>query len=522
MTTGDASRPKAGDSHLCANDQGVANIERLTNSPRLPGDPSDAALCKQRGAATEQPDPLRPALGPLDPLSESSVLVPTVATARSPMVPPMLLLQREDSVPQDPETHLFSCHPRRHSHEQRGPVPNMMDWSPLVPMQESAEASTKRGRRRSSLAVIADRIRSSLSLSRSRSRSQSQTRSRESSISHRLSRTFSRHTDGEDEGRSTIEAEGPYRDVKIAQAEFMARLRAEQESKRVTKNVDGFLANHIHHHFVLVDHNLSQIMDTASQSVIALYTSASSSETASLDNGGSVVQSQLSESSVSHSFKVPIAIDASPATQTTQQQYLEALGQALNGLQQLVNTGLTERLVQQGALEATGAKKDSAEVNTKLRTKVPGQPNPKKQQQQRNPGKKQGNNNNNNNKATENADIPATAATVDSTEQSSSTTEVMEVDKVDLSAQEGPRPRGGIYSDDEDDDQSAQAKDEVDLVMEADPGEEDGACLELPKTAQEVENQLLHQQQQQQQAETKKRSEESADANSNKKPKGSE
>ncbi|KAF9979491.1 hypothetical protein BGZ75_009624 [Mortierella antarctica] len=91
---------------------------------------------------------------------------------------------------------------------------------------QANQAATARGRRRSSLAVLVDKIKSA---SRSRSRS--------TSLSRRLSRTLSRHSLDEEEEEAA--AGGPYKDVKLAQKEYLAKLRAEQERMGITHNADG-------------------------------------------------------------------------------------------------------------------------------------------------------------------------------------------------------------------------------------------------------------------------------------------
>ncbi|KAF9216302.1 hypothetical protein BGZ59_010265 [Podila verticillata] len=85
-----------------------------------------------------------------------------------------------------------------------------------------------RGRRRSSLAILADKF---LSASRSHSREAS----RSSSISGRLSRTLSWTLSDEEENEPT----GPYANVKKAQDEYITKLRAEQERNHITTNADG-------------------------------------------------------------------------------------------------------------------------------------------------------------------------------------------------------------------------------------------------------------------------------------------
>ncbi|KAF9952715.1 hypothetical protein BGZ72_005981 [Mortierella alpina] len=92
---------------------------------------------------------------------------------------------------------------------------------------QANQAATARGRRRSSLAVLVDKIKSA---SRSRSRS--------TSLSRRLSRTLSRHSLDEEEEEAAAVG-GPYKDVKLAQQEYLAKLRAEQERMGITHNADG-------------------------------------------------------------------------------------------------------------------------------------------------------------------------------------------------------------------------------------------------------------------------------------------
>ncbi|KAF9997904.1 hypothetical protein BGZ65_006539, partial [Modicella reniformis] len=98
------------------------------------------------------------------------------------------------------------------------------------------------------------------------------------------------------------------------------------------------------------------------------------------------------------SFKVHIILPseeetaASLSVQATKESYLAALAKALSNLQESINAGLTERLVQQGVLSETTDQDPN--MNTKLRTKVPGQPNNSKkaqtkQQQQRQREQKQ-------------------------------------------------------------------------------------------------------------------------------------
>ncbi|KAF9125223.1 hypothetical protein BGX30_000566 [Mortierella sp. GBA39] len=195
--------------------------------------------------------------------------------------------------------------------------------------------------------------------------------------------------------------------------------------------------------------------------------------------------------------------------QLQKEQYLSALAKALSALQESINTGLTERLVQQGVLEDKGD--NPIDVKNKVRTKVPGQPNnskkgqTKKQQQREQQEQKdkesaaastdaassttelaQGTKSTTATSGVEAISLSTTSTTaldtssamdIDSTPSSTAET-VLSTDALELEDQY--KPKGGIYGSD-DEDEGATAKDEVDLVMEADPGEIDGACLELPK-----------------------------------------
>ncbi|KAG0262750.1 hypothetical protein BG011_009790 [Mortierella polycephala] len=239
-------------------------------------------------------------------------------------------------------------------------------------------------------------------------------------------------------------------------------------------------------------------------------------------------------------FESPITLAADKdisSTQAQKEQYLNALAIALSTLQESVNSGLTERLVQQGVLSELGGDKADPSVNNKLRTKVPGQPNnskkaqAKKQKQQRREQQKQqqqGNQANNVMDAQQPDSVQLGEDTItitparESAALSSNPVAPMDVDQEtpikqdqvqnqDQDFDQTYKPKGGIY-DDDDEDEVSQPKDEVDLVMEADPGEVDGACLELPK--EEEQHQI-----------NKKRNELSsgsaADLAAAKKPKGS-
>ncbi|KAG0273441.1 hypothetical protein BGZ95_010749 [Linnemannia exigua] len=209
-------------------------------------------------------------------------------------------------------------------------------------------------------------------------------------------------------------------------------------------------------------------------------------------------------------FESPI--DATYNTSTTPDQlqkehYLTALTKALCALQESINTGLTERLVQQGVLEDKSG--NPVDVKNKVRTKVPGQPNNSKKgqtkkQQLREQQERQDKDSlagsatsvlattetAHGSETTTTPSVEAVSLSLDSTTAESSS--AMDVDpspsaelasstpKEVLDLEDQYKPKGGIYGSDDEDEDSA-AKDEVDLVMEADPGEIDGACLELPK-----------------------------------------
>ncbi|KAG0305374.1 hypothetical protein BGZ98_004246 [Dissophora globulifera] len=239
--------------------------------------------------------------------------------------------------------------------------------------------------------------------------------------------------------------------------------------------------------------------------------------------------------STSASVNVPIptdtAADTAASAQTKKEQYLTALATAVATLQESINTGLTERLVQLGVLSETN--NNDPTVNTKLRTKIPGQPNNSKKgqtkkQQQRDQQQAQQSETSSLNESTVSSnmvesvpEVQATASASESASTASHADSTMDVDVSTALAHEADqyRPKGGIYEDDAED-EADQDKDEVDLVMEADPGEIDGACLELPKDEHQPR------QQQQQDAHTKKRnglpSDTAADVTTAKKSRGSD
>ncbi|KAF9091881.1 hypothetical protein BGX29_002372 [Mortierella sp. GBA35] len=213
-------------------------------------------------------------------------------------------------------------------------------------------------------------------------------------------------------------------------------------------------------------------------------------------------------------FESPIDATYNATTtpdQSQKEEYLTALAKALSTLQESINTGLTERLVQQGVLADKGD--NPVDVKNKVRTKVPGQPNNSKKGQTKKQQLREQQEQEQKDKQSAAAATATEATTASTTElaQGSTTTATPGIEVISLKFNPTPdsamdvdptpptaaletsststepldledqyKPKGGIYgSDDEDED--ATAKDEVDLVMEADPGEIDGACLELPK-----------------------------------------
>lgn len=162
----------------------------------------------------------RPPVGPFDP--------PAEATTTEPTAPPTIFLQREASMRHDQQTPAQTTTTTTTSSSTKDTPPHKIHVasSSAVAAAATAQAAdaSSRGRRRSSLAILADKIRSSTS------------RSRSPSLSRRLSQTISRHSleGGEDDSVG-----GPYKDVKIAQQEHLAKLRAEQEKNGITHNIDG-------------------------------------------------------------------------------------------------------------------------------------------------------------------------------------------------------------------------------------------------------------------------------------------
>ncbi|KAF9312569.1 hypothetical protein BG003_006155 [Podila horticola] len=188
----------------------------------------------------------RPPVEPFDLPAQRSTL-----NAGDASVPPMIQIQREDSMRGHPtplpagqykpgQTVTYDA---QNPHHDGGSV-NMTSSTtgitvdPTAPAKvhiasaevvaaadatNAADAET-RGRR-SSLAILADKLRPS---SRSRSRGEE----RSTSLSRRLSRSLSRTEDDE-------EPSGPYANVKLAQQEYINKLRAEQEKNNITTNADG-------------------------------------------------------------------------------------------------------------------------------------------------------------------------------------------------------------------------------------------------------------------------------------------
>ncbi|KAF9117863.1 hypothetical protein BGW39_001714 [Mortierella sp. 14UC] len=237
-------------------------------------------------------------------------------------------------------------------------------------------------------------------------------------------------------------------------------------------------------------------------SVTASYSVSTPLQDTTCETTGTIGPILTFESPIDTSYNASATPD-----QQQKEQYLTALAKALSALQESINTGLTEHLVQQGVLEDKGD--NPVDVKNKVRTKVPGQPNNSKKgqtrkQQLREQQERQDKEATSEATASEpvttdlarrseTTTTPGVEATslsftsktgtetssaMDVDPSSSSPVETVPSDAAELEDQY--KPKGGIYgSDDEDED--AAAKDEVDLVMEADPGEIDGACLELPK-----------------------------------------
>ncbi|KAG9319552.1 hypothetical protein KVV02_007441 [Mortierella alpina] len=248
--------------------------------------------------------------------------------------------------------------------------------------------------------------------------------------------------------------------------------------------------------------------------VVASYTVATTHPADEADSSNSIG---------SLTFEAPI-ISAGTGS-NDQELYLAALAQALSALQESVNAGLTKRLVERGILAESSETTDST-VNTKLRTKVPGQPNNSKKGQTKKQQQRAQQQNLGENQMAITTALPTQDKTATTLARESVAT-TMDVDPItttletpvllDSDIEHQYKPKGGIYGDD-DEDENIQHKDEVDLVMEADPGEVDGACLELPKD--------IEVQQQGQQQHNKKRnelpSETASDAAAAKKSRGSE
>ncbi|KAF9279840.1 hypothetical protein BGZ68_007656 [Mortierella alpina] len=238
---------------LMPQQQGLGSDMRPPSPQPAPG--SDALLGGQLDSV-QHASASRPLVGPFDPVPPQQPSQHPLYAADTTGVnsfTPSQIPSTGDTMPQptgplpNPSIHL-----QREASAQGSDLPRSsqgmntssssnMDPTPLSPetphkvhiasegaiaAAQANQAATARGRRRSSLAVLVDKIKSA---SRSRSRS--------TSLSRRLSRTLSRHSLDEEEEEA--EVGGPYKDVKLAQKEYIAKLRAEQERMGITRNADG-------------------------------------------------------------------------------------------------------------------------------------------------------------------------------------------------------------------------------------------------------------------------------------------
>jgi DNA segregation ATPase FtsK/SpoIIIE-like protein len=211
-------------------------------------------------------------------------------------------------------------------------------------------------------------------------------------------------------------------------------------------------------------------------SITAVYTVVAGSDAAGSD---------AAFPSPSETFSQPVTVESSVVgfpVASSKKQHLAALASSLAAIQDSINTSLTEILVQQGVLDATG---DNTPEKNKVRTKVPGQPNNSKKgqtkrQQQREQQQQQEQQRNS---------VDSSPATGSLESTTASTAAVLGSESENVTSMDGDsssdpldryKPKGGIYDGGEEEELD-QYKDEIDLVMEADPGEVDGACLELPK-----------------------------------------
>ncbi|KAG0348213.1 hypothetical protein BG004_005690 [Podila humilis] len=217
-------------------------------------------------------------------------------------------------------------------------------------------------------------------------------------------------------------------------------------------------------------------MDSSTVTVSATY---SLSTPGGVDNSSSGSETILT-------FQEPI-LNANASTKDPS-EYLTSLAKALNSLQESINVGLTERLVQQGVLSETNKDEEGQEggeskKNNKLRTKVPGQHAPKKgltkkQKQELVMKEKLEKENKVQEEESPKVTVAAVAAVVPQT-----TSAAMEIDSSSSSTTtpEDAEINNLLPDQGGEEEEEEEEKDEVDLVMEADPGEVDGACLELPK-----------------------------------------
>ncbi|KAF9976994.1 hypothetical protein BGZ73_007300 [Actinomortierella ambigua] len=208
--------------------------------------------------------------------------------------------------------------------------------------------------------------------------------------------------------------------------------------------------------------------------------SVTESATATAPNDAAIATSK----STTLTFQEEFSFDGTGTSADVSKKHLDALASALKTLQATINTGLTERLVMTGVLSAEepGEKK-------KTRTKVVGQT----QQQQQKEGKKK-NNNKNKEDTAETSTPTATAPSPAPSSSSVATTEPPMEDDVSSSMDVDQQVASKkAFGEDDENEQNDKDKDEVDLVMEADPGEIDGACLELPKDTADLTSNIKRQ-----------------------------
>ncbi|KAG0051393.1 hypothetical protein BGZ83_003816 [Gryganskiella cystojenkinii] len=208
-----------------------ARVELLpVDTASIPAPGQDAVLGGQLDTV-QHASASRPPVGPLDPPA------PNAAALAGP---PAIQLQRQATVPghqqqaglqQTPDSlsSVSTTATTPTTTTAGAPIVHIASESVVAAAAaaHAADAAT-RGRRRSSLAILSDKIRSATS------------RSRSPSLSRRLSRTLSRHSIEEgDEEYGQDGATGPYADVKQAQKEYLSKVRADQARNNITTNIDG-------------------------------------------------------------------------------------------------------------------------------------------------------------------------------------------------------------------------------------------------------------------------------------------